>query len=88
MQTSYKNCQSCGMPLKQDPGQGGTNSDNSKSTMYCSYCYVNGSFINPDWTAEQMQVFCKQKLKEKGFPSIVAWFLTLGVPKLKRWQKA
>ena len=34
-------CQSCGMPLKSDPGGGGTNADGTHSDEYCSYCYVN-----------------------------------------------
>ena len=83
----YKVCQSCGMPLKQDSQGGGSNSDGSKSTVYCSYCYQNGAFKNPDWTAEQMQVFCKGKLKEMGFPGFLAGWMTRGVPKLKRWRK-
>ena len=37
MDTIYKNCQSCGMPMKRDPQRGGTNADGSKSTMYCSH---------------------------------------------------
>lgn len=51
---AYKNCQSCGMPLKKSPNGGGTNADGSKSTMYCSYCYDSGKFTQPDITATQM----------------------------------
>ena len=29
----YKNCQSCGMPLRRDEKGGGTNADGSKSTI-------------------------------------------------------
>ena len=32
---TYKNCQSCGMPLSRDPNGGGTNADGSASAMYC-----------------------------------------------------
>lgn len=87
MEQAYKNCQSCGMPLKKDPMGGGSNADGSKSLMYCSYCYQSGAFKNPDWTAEQMQVFCKGMLKEKGFPGFLAGWMTKGLPKLQRWQK-
>ena len=31
MQTTYKNCQSCGMPLKRDQEHGGTEADGSRS---------------------------------------------------------
>jgi len=85
MQT-YKFCQSCGMPMKQDPQGGGTNSDGSKSVMYCSYCYKNGAFTR-DCTVQEMQKFCQDKLKEMHFPGFVAWFMTLNLPKLERWKK-
>ncbi len=87
MAETYKNCQSCGMPLTKDPKQGGTEADGSKSTMYCSYCYEGGKFKQPDWTATQMQDFSKNKLKEMGFPGFLAGFFTKGIPKLKRWAK-
>ena len=53
---TYKNCQSCGMPIEKDPEKGGTNLDNSKNTMYCSYCYKDGDFIFKG-TAKEMQSF-------------------------------
>lgn len=87
MSEVYKNCQSCGMPLNKDPKKGGTNADGSISTMYCSYCFEDGKFKQPDWTAEQMQEFSKGKLKEMGFPGFLAGFFTKGIPKLKRWKK-
>lgn len=85
--STYKNCQSCGMPLKKDPKGGGTNADGSKNTMYCSYCYENGKFIQPDMTAPKMQEFVKDKMKEMGFPGFLAGFFTKGIPKLERWKK-
>lgn len=83
----YKNCQSCGMPMKKDKKGGGTNTDGSKSTMYCSLCYENGKFISPDMTVQQMQNLVKNKLKEMGFPGFIAAIFTKGIPKLKRWQE-
>lgn len=88
METTYKKCQSCGMPMKKDPHGGGTNSDGTKSAMYCSYCYQNGAFISPGMTVVEMQALVKEKLKEMGFPSFIAGWFTLGIPKLKRWQKS
>jgi hypothetical protein len=86
MEKVYKNCQSCGMPLKKDQKGGGTLADGSKSTMYCSYCYENGKFINPAMTAKEMQQLVKGKLKEMGFPGFIAWFFTANIPKLERWK--
>ncbi|MCC6721423.1 MAG: zinc ribbon domain-containing protein [Bacteroidia bacterium] len=87
MTNTYKKCQSCSMPLKKDPNGGGTNNDGSKSAIYCSYCYQNGQFKNPDLTVEEMQKFVKSKLKEMGFPGFIAGFFTKGIPKLLRWKK-
>lgn len=87
MEKAYKNCQSCGMPLKKDAQGGGTNKDGSKSVMYCSKCYLNGDFQNPEInTAEKMKDFVKEKLKEMGFPGFIAGFFTKGIPKLERWN--
>lgn len=87
MNGTYKNCQSCGMPLKKDPNCGGANKDGSKSTMYCSYCYNNGVFESPEIdSAAKMQSFVKEKLKSMGFPGFIAHYFVMGIPKLARWQ--
>ncbi|KPA18379.1 hypothetical protein MHK_001404 [Candidatus Magnetomorum sp. HK-1] len=81
-----KFCQSCGMPMKKDPQQGGTNSDGSKSLKFCSYCFQSGQFTQPDFTAKQMQDFCIVKMKEMRMPKFVGWLLTRNIPKLERWK--
>jgi hypothetical protein len=86
MEKKYKNCQSCGMPMKKSPNGGGTNADGSISAKYCAYCYENGAFINPDWSAQQMQAFVKDKLKEMGLPGFLAGWYSKGIPKLERWR--
>lgn len=87
MSHAYKNCQSCGMPLKRDEQGGGTNADGSKSQMYCSHCFQAGQFVLADITAEQMQERVRQKLKEFGFPGFLAGMFTKGIPKLERWRQ-
>ena len=86
MTKSFKNCQSCSMPLSKDPSGGATNADGSKSTMYCSKCYDQGNFISPNMTVVEMQALVKTKLKEMGFPGFLAGFFTKGIPKLERWK--
>ena len=81
-----KICQSCGMPLKRDPKNGSTNADGSKNEKYCSYCYQEGAFLQPEITAIEMQAFCKEKIKEMGYPGFLAGFFTKGIPKLERWR--
>ncbi|MBI9041733.1 zinc ribbon domain-containing protein [Lutibacter sp.] len=86
----YKTCQSCAMPLKKDPKGvgGGKNADGKTSHKYCSYCYEDGKFLQPDITAEEMQAFVKEKLKEMGgFMKLFAGVFSKGIPKLERWKK-
>ena len=86
MNKAYKNCQSCGMPLKRDEQGGGTNADGSKSTVYCSHCFQRGEFVLMNITAEEMQARVREKLSEMGFPRFVAGLFTRGIPKLERWR--
>jgi hypothetical protein len=85
MERTYKNCQSCGMPMSRDEKGGGTNADGSKSTMYCSHCWAAGKFTSPELTVDQMQDRVRAKLKEFGIPGPLGWFFTRKVPKLQRW---
>ena len=86
MTKAYKNCQSCGLPLKRDAQGGGTEADGAKSTVYCSHCYQRGQFVLPDLTVEQMQARVREKLAEFGIPGFLRGFFTRGIPKLVRWQ--
>jgi len=81
-----KFCQSCGMPINKDPEQGGSNADGSKTDEYCSLCYQDGKFFQPDLNAKEMQAFCVEKMTEQGMPKLVAWLFTRGIPKLRRWN--
>ncbi len=87
MEKIYKSCQSCGMPIKKDPKKGGSEADGSTSKMYCSYCYADGQFTQPHFTAKDMQAFIKDKMKQMGFHKFFAGLFTMGIPKLKRWKK-
>lgn len=82
---TYKNYQSCGMPLSKDEKGGGTEADGGKSTMYCSHCYQQGKFSLPNITADQMIYLVKGKMKEMHIPGFLAYFMTRNIPKLKRW---
>lgn len=87
MEKKYKMCQSCSMPLNKDPKGGGTDADGSISNKYCSLCYVEGKFVNPDWTAQQMKTFVRDILVEKGTPKFFASLMSMGIPRLERWKK-
>ncbi len=88
MQTTHKNCQSCGMSLKRDAQGGGTNADGSRSTKYCSHCYLEGAFTMPHLKASDMQLRVKGKLREMGMPTLFAGFFSRNIPRLERWKKS
>ncbi len=83
----YKCCQSCGIPWDKAKGRG-ANTDGSESEMYCSYCYKDGAFVQPDWTAADMKAYAVKKLQQYGIPGMLADLLTKGIPKLERWKSA
>ncbi len=87
MEKVYKNCQSCGMPLKRDAKGGGSNADGSKSTVYCSYCYEKGEFIYKGDNVEEFQEYSKNKMIEGGHSRFISWLFTRGMKRLGRWKK-
>ena len=79
-------CQSCGMPMSKDEAGGGTNKDGSKTQEYCSKCYQNGAFTEPDITADQMIEKVRGKMQAMHFPGFMTNYFVRDIPKLKRWQ--
>lgn len=75
------------MPFSKDPQNGGSNKDGSKSELYCSLCYQKGKFTGDFKTAQEMQAFCVEKMKEQGVPGFLAWLMTRGIPRLERWKQ-
>lgn len=88
MTKEYKNCQSCGMSISKDSEKGGFEPDGSKSTKFCSHCYADGKFVNPEMTVDEMQILVKRELKELGFPGFITRFYIKGLTKLERWKKS
>jgi hypothetical protein len=87
MQKTYKQCQSCGMPLKKDKNGGGSERDGTISPMYCSSCYQGGSFKDPQMSLEEMQKLVDEVLKnEMKFPKFFRWLAIRQIPTLKRWE--
>ena len=53
------------------------------SQEYCSYCYVDGAFVNPGMTLEEMKILVVGKLQEKGLPKFVAKFISSGMGRVR-----
>lgn len=88
MGKDYVYCQSCNMPLKMDPRGGGTLSDGSKSSMYCSFCFRKGDFAHPHISVDDMQALIKRKLMKMGFPQSLLSFYTNRIKHLERWKNS
>lgn len=75
------------MPLRRDAQGGGTNADGSRSSLYCSHCYLQGEFTMPFLNVEDMQARVKMKMREKGLPGFMSGYFARKIPKLNRWKK-
>lgn len=80
-------CQSCAMPLHK-PEDFGTEANGFRTNHYCTYCYQNGAFTNPDITQEEMLDICVNAMDEqKIMPREQASALMKEVlPTLTRWR--
>lgn len=80
-------CQSCGMPMTAE-NLFGTNADGSKNEDYCTHCYQNGAFSQPEETMEQMIESCIPFMVEQdGWTEETSRkHLQEMMPQLKRWK--
>lgn len=72
--------------MKRDEHGGGTHSDGSRSTMYCSHCYEGGQFTVRNITVDDMKERVRGKMKQIGFPGFMASLFTRNLHKLERWK--
>jgi hypothetical protein len=81
-----KLCQSCALPM--DPEDFGTNSDGSKNDEFCNLCCMDGKFMDPNITMNQMikESLIRLSRKLKVPESQAEEAADLFVPKLKRWK--
>jgi len=85
-----KMCESCGMPMGETDEMYGTETNGTKSTDYCKFCYDNGAFTNPSVTLEEMiKIVADVMVKDFGFEAQDALEqCNAGLPTLKRWKTA
>ena len=88
MGKAYKQCQSCGMPLKMDKNGGGSEQDGTISKKFCSSCYENGEFKRPDFTVKEMQDLVDTILKnEMKWWRFRRWLAKMQIATLERRRK-
>lgn len=88
-----KMCQSCAM-LFMPKGQDlrGSNDKGGKSDEYCYLCYVNGKFLSPDITFEQMVALGREGISKGEGSTLAKVIFKMTYPMLlkqtKRWRNA
>ena len=78
-------CQSCGLPIALDGG--GTEMDRTTlSIEFCSSCYRDGRFTEPEITVDEMVERTKTRLLAMGVPEPVVEKNLMAVYNLERWR--
>ena len=80
-------CQSCGMPFDESHRVFIAKEANGSDSIFCTYCYNNGAFIDPNATVEDMIEMGVPYLAEKVGEQAAREQLSQFVPTLARWQK-
>ncbi len=78
-------CQSCSMPLNQ-PESFGTETDGSKNSLYCNYCYQKGAFTNKSITLEGMKKLVTDQMHKMKMDEALIKKTMVMLPSLKRWK--
>ncbi len=80
-------CQSCAMPMENND-LFGINADGSKSEEFCTYCFKNGKFTEPDIAMQEMIDKCVGIMAQQGImPEKQARdLMAKTIPTLKRWN--
>lgn len=76
------------MPIDESAANFGTEADGSSSSDYCTFCYQNGEFTDPDQTIDGMVASSVDFMTTNlGFSVAEATELSNNViRKLRRWQ--
>jgi hypothetical protein len=75
------------MPMSSDENGGGTEMDGTtKSIEYCSHCYRDGMFTEPDLTVDQMISKVHVRLRSAGVPEPVIEGKLWAIYRLDRWN--
>lgn len=75
------------MPLDK-PGLLGTEMDGTRSREYCTYCYRDGAFINPDMTLAEMKIRVKSQMEKMKMNTGIIEVTLNSLRSLKRWKAA
>ena len=81
------NCQSCGMPFNEEHMKLIAKEPNGSDSIYCSYCYKDGKFLQPNATISDMVEIGVPHLAQKIGEQAAREQLSQFISTLARWQK-
>jgi len=81
-------CQSCGVPFDDAHQELIAKETDGSASMYCTYCYQDGAFLNPDATVEDMVSMGVPHLAHKIGEQAAREQLSELVPTLARWRES
>ena len=85
MENMVHHCQSCYMPMDAEE-KFGTEGGGSRSEDYCTYCYQNGEFTNPQTLAEAVETNIPWWKNEDESDDVARERIMEIFPNLKRWK--
>lgn len=84
---TYRQCQSCGMPLVNKQGDHhAAEKDGTPADRWCNLCYKDGEFIGGDCSLDEMRAIVDKALKDSGHGRIMRWMAQKQLPTLERWK--
>jgi len=84
--TSVKYCQSCGMPFDEAHKELIAKEADGSDSIYCTYCYKDGKFLDPGATVRDMVEMGVPHLGHKIGEAAAREQLSKFVPTLARWN--
>ena len=79
-------CQSCGMPFDEGHRELIAKESDGSDSIYCSYCYEAGKFLQPDITISEIVEIGVPHLAYKIGERAAREQLSKFVPTLARWK--
>lgn len=80
-------CQSCGLPFNEEHAHFIAKEPDGSESIYCTNCYKDGKFIDPNLTIEELVEMIVPILGKTIGEEEARKELTALLPTLKRWKK-
>ena len=83
----YPQCQSCGMPFDENHAKFIAKEKDGSNSIYCTCCYKDGEFTDPNATMEDMvEIAVPHFARKIGDEAAARKYMTEVVSGLSRWN--